>query len=304
MSDKAISNALSMWLMPPERVELMIARQATRPWPTAAQLEEARQAQAKALRRVSGRIGILPIYGIIEQRTSAYGYYGGGFSTDLGEQRVRDLLNAKEVDAIVLDIDSPGGSSYGVEEFGEVLYDARKVKPIYGIANSEALSAGYWIGSSATLLFVTPGGEVGSVGVWSAHIEYSKALDEAGIKVTMVRAGKYKADINPWEPLSTAARDHLQEGCDECYTKFVKAVARNRGVSAQKVRDEFGQGRTVMAERALAAKMVDRVASLTQVLEKLAGGSAAASAAREARVEVLRLRHEHRKRQRAFAREG
>ena len=72
------------------------------------------------------------------------------------------------IGAIVLNIDSPGGSVYGVEELADKIYKARGTKPVYAVANSLAASAAYWIGSAASQLYVTPSGEVGSIGVLAA----------------------------------------------------------------------------------------------------------------------------------------
>jgi ClpP class serine protease len=124
---------------------------------------------------------------------------------------------------------------------------------------------------------------------------YTAALEAEGVKVSVIKAGKFKAEGNPYEPLAAEARDHLQELVDSTYSAFVKGVARNRGVSVGEVREKYGQGRVLPAAQALAAGMVDRVASLSAVLEKLAGPGGGA-AAKQASAELLRLRHEQRKR--------
>jgi len=294
------------WLMEPERLLVMFARLRAlgASFKVAPQeLAQARELAAQALRKVAGKVAILPVHGLIEQRMSDYGYWFGSFPTEFGEQALDALLANRQVEAIVLDIDSPGGTSYGVEEFADKIYAARQVKPIHALANSMAASAAYWIASAAggaqgPSFNVTPGGDVGSVGVYSMHADWSKNLEEAGIKVTIAKAGKYKAEFSPYAPLSKEAQDYQQEMVDACYTKFVKAVARNRGVSVKDVRDTFGEGRLVMADAALAAGMVDRIITLGELLEKLSGGGGSTSArsAQEASVEILRLRHEQRQR--------
>lgn len=266
------------------------------PMPTAAQIREEAQAQAQTLQQVKGQIAVLPVYGMIEQHPSAWSYWYGGASTDLIGETLQQLVDSRDVEAIVLDFHTPGGVSYGVQELSDLIFSLRGRKPIIGIANSMAASAGYWLISACDQVVVTPGGEVGSVGVYIMHVDYSKALEKDGIDVEFVKAGKYKVVANSYAPLDADGRDYLQEIVDECYAAFTSAVARNRGVEVEKVLANFGQGKCLTAQPARQAGMVDRVASLNQVLAKLIGaGPTAGKAAAAASAEVLRLRHEHRK---------
>ena len=112
-----------------------------------------------------------------------------------------------------------------------------------------AASAAYWIASACDELVVTPSGSVGSIGVLAVHTDRSAANEEEGIKPTYVAYGKYKAEFNPDNPLSDEALAELQSQVDEAGETFVKAVAKQRGCSQTKVREEFGQGRMCRAPR-------------------------------------------------------
>jgi len=260
-------------------------------------LEEARSVASRAVRAKKGKVGVIPVMGPVEQRMSGRLMKLGGTSTEEVGVALDALLSDDTVGSIVLDIDSPGGSSYGVEELSDKIYAARGKKPIHAIADSMAASAGYWIASAASSLSVTPGGDVGSVGVYALHVDESKALEAEGLKVTGVHAGKYKLEGASWEPLSAESLAHFQSEVDHTYSKFVKALARNRGVAQAKVKDDFGQGRLLNPEQAKAAGMVDHVQTLEQLLGTLMGGTD--SAHRRASVEVLQKRQEQvRRRQR------
>ena len=137
------------------------------------------------------------------------------------------------------------------------------------IANSLAASASYWIGCSASEFYVTPGGEVGSIGVWQAHQDYSKAMDEAGVKTTLISAGKFKVEGNPYAPLDEEAEGFMQSRVDDYYAAFTKAVAKGRGVPISQVRDGMGQGRVLGADAALASSMVDGIATFDDVVKKM-----------------------------------
>src|SRR5581483_8663120 len=97
------------------------------------------------------------------------------------------------------------------------------------VANTQIGSAAYWLASQAHEIVASPSSEVGSVGVYQLHRDVSKAMDAAGVKHTLVSAGKYKVEGNPYEPLAGEARDAVQQVVDDYYGMFVKAVADGRG---------------------------------------------------------------------------
>lgn len=256
---------------------------------------ESRAARAarrqEAARAGGGGIAVLPLYGVITQRGNMVDDISGpgSCSTQLFTSAFRAVMQDDTVGAVLIDIDSPGGSVYGVGELAAEIFEARGKKPVYGIANSVAASAAIWIGAQCAELYVTPGGEVGSIGVWMAHKDLSKAMDEEGIKTTLVSAGKFKTEGNPYEPLSQEARDFMQARCNDYYATFTKAVSKGRGVPIGTVRDGMGQGRVLGADQALAEKMVDGVATFDEVVKKMsrqlqanrAAGRSASAIARE-----------------------
>ena len=219
----------------------------------------------------AGGIAVLPLYGIVTQRGNMVDDVSGPGTTSTQQfsSALRQLLADDTVSQILIDIDSPGGSVYGVAELADEIQTARAQKSVVAVANSLAASAAYWIGCSASEFYVTPGGEVGSIGVWQAHQDYSRALDEAGVKTTLISAGKYKVEGNPYSPLDEEAQSFMQSRVDDYYAAFTKAVARGRGVPISQVRDGMGQGRVLGADAALAQNMVDGVATFDEVIKKM-----------------------------------
>ena len=175
----------------------------------------------------------------------------------------------ESIGAIVIDINSPGGSVYGVQELSEKIYKARGNKPIIAVVNSLMASAAYHIGSSADEIVITPSGDVGSIGVFTVHTDLSEAAQKAGIKHTIIRAGEHKIESNPVEPLSEDAQFYIQKQVNDRYDLLVSDVARNRNTNVSKVKDSYGKGRTLNAKDALSAGMVDRVGTLEQVITQL-----------------------------------
>lgn len=229
---------------------------------------DARRADAQS-RIGAGSIAVLPLYGAVVQRANMATEYCGGTSVQKFTAAFRDAMADDSVSTILIDIDSPGGSVYGIAELGAEITAAKDRKTVVGVANSLAASAAYWIGSACSELYVTPGGEVGSIGVWQAHEDWSAALEQQGVKTTLISAGKYKTEGNPYEPLGEDAQAFLQSRVDDYYAAFTKAVAKGRGVPIAQVRDGMGQGRVLGAEAALANKMVDGIATFDEVARKL-----------------------------------
>lgn len=217
----------------------------------------------------AGSIAVVPLYGTVMQRAGMMEMCGGGTSVQSFTSAFRQALADETISQILIEIDSPGGSVYGVSELFSEIYGARNTKPVVAIANSLAASAAYWVGCAASEFYVTPGGEVGSIGVWQAHEDWSAALSEEGIKTTLISAGKYKVEGNPYEPLSEDAQAFMQSRVDDYYTAFTKAVAKGRGVSIDSVRNGMGQGRVLGADAALAENMVDGIATMDEVIKKM-----------------------------------
>lgn len=228
--------------------------------------------EAAAPGRVSrrpGAVAVLPLYGTISQRVNMLTEFSGGTSTQMFASAFRQVMADEQIKAVVIDVDSPGGSVYGIEELGREIYEARGGKPIVAVANSLAASAGYWLASQADELVVTPSAEVGSIGVVSVHMDESRMLDAAGITPTVITTAKYKAENSPYQPLSADAKADIEQRMGYYHGLFVAAVARGRGVSADVVREQFGQGRVVPAPQAVKLRMADRVATLDQTIARL-----------------------------------
>lgn len=227
--------------------------------------------------RAAGAVAVLPLTGVLTPRGSFLSMLFGGGAGGLMDFRetFQQAVADPDVGAIVLDVDSPGGLIDLVPETAEEVRAARGQKPIVAVANTLAASGAYWIAAQADELVVTPSGDVGSIGVYVMHEDWSGFNEQTGIDVTYISAGKYKTEGNIDEPLSDEAREAWQSEVDDLYTMFVDSVAAGRNVTSDTVIADYGEGRTLLAARSLKAGMVDRVATLEQVVGEFlgAGGS-------------------------------
>lgn len=173
-----------------------------------------------------------------------------------------------EVHAVLQVWDSPGGEVAGAFEYADRMFALRGSKPMWAIADSMAASAAYLGGSAFEQLAVSATGYVGSIGVVMRHVDFSRALDNEGIKVTHIFAGDRKVDGNPYEPLPKDVQAKFQDEIDGLYTMFVDAVVRQRGLTAESVRAT--QAAVYRGVSAVSMGLADRVATTDQLISELA----------------------------------
>lgn len=240
---------------------------------------EAAAARRAAAQAASGRgVAVVPVYGVLAHRAYAVANTSKPLtSTEALAAQFRAAAADPEVGTIIMDVDSPGGSVFGVQELGDVLADIRQHsgKRLVAVANNTAASGGYWIASQAEELVITPSGMVGSIGVIVPHSDTSAMKERLGVRTEYITAGRYKSESHADGPLTDDHRAHLQGMVDAYYDAFTKAVAKGRGVPVSTVRGEaFGEGRMRLASEAVAAGMADRVGTLDNTIARYASGRA------------------------------
>ena len=240
-----------------------------------------------ALYRVEGGAALIRVMGPLLARGGCDGSLGVT-SYDFLTAALKQATDDFAVDRIVLMVDSPGGQAAGVDGVVDAVRTAATRKPTSATIEGMCYSAAYWIASQTDEIVATSLSELGSIGVVIAHVDLSRMYDAAGVKVSLIHAGAKKVDGNPYEPLSSRARDDMQERVEELRTRFAADVAQRRGIAASTVlATEAGD---FLADKAVAISLVDRVASLQSVLSgppprsrnggrARSGGAASASAA-------------------------
>ena len=179
---------------------------------------------------VSNGILTIPVKGLLLSKFSyqlgnlatGYEYIMAAYKKGMGDKKVKNIL---------LDINSPGGSSMGLKELAQLFKAYRGRKMITAIVNYNAFSAGYFIAAQANQIIMQPSSMTGSIGVVATHFDYSGALEKEGVEVTFITGGEKKVDGNMYEPLSDSARNDIQEIVDKTYDYFVKEVSINRNLN-------------------------------------------------------------------------
>jgi len=226
--------------------------------------------------KTKGVVAVLPVYGVIAPRMNMMTEMSGGTSAQLLGAQLDAALDDPAIGAIVLDFDTPGGAVDGVPELASKILAGREKKPIIAAVNYLAASAGYWLASQCSEIAMSPSAQAGSIGVYTVHFDESGALEQEGVKATIISAGKYKVEGNPYGPLGDEAAEYIQGRIEAIYSDFLRAVAKGRDVSVATVRSDYGQGRVLTAKDAIAVGMADRIDTLDDVLAQLTGGSRSA----------------------------
>ena len=278
----AIRHAMrsQLWAIQPEKLEAVMAFLQLKAEGKAVEAETLAGIQGQSAvtaaraQKVSasskGAVAVLPLYGLILHRGSAMGDISGPTATSTAKflQQFRQAVNDPNVQAIVVDVDSPGGTVEGVDELASEIRAARSKKQVIAVSNCLCASAAYYVAASCSEVVVSPSSLTGSVGVYCAHEDDSKMLEDIGVKVTLISFGENKTAGNNYEPLSDSARADMQSMVDSFGDMFEKAVAAGRKISQAKVHQAFGQGKVFNAKDAVKIGMADKIGTLDDVLAR------------------------------------
>jgi capsid assembly protease len=221
----------------------------------------------------SGSVAVIKIQGLIMPSDNWISDFMEWSTVEGIVAQINQVRADARIKTVLFDCNTPGGCTDGILEGADAIYQLREAKNTVSISRYTMASAGYWFGCAAAKVVAAPLSSTGSIGVWTAHVDLSGALADSGQKVTIIRAGKYKIEANPYEPLSPEAQAHIQSMVDTTYDAFVGAVAMYRGVSTKEVRNGYGEGRCLLDKEAKAAGLVDAVLSAQTLGARLTSGT-------------------------------
>lgn len=220
---------------------------------------------------VEQRVARIPVNGTLVHKLGGVSPWSGMIGYDCLERIVTDAQDNREVGAVLLDIDSPGGEVAGCFAFCDKLRSlgARNGgKPVIAFANEMACSAAYAIASSCDAVMTTETGITGSIGVWTMLVDMTKGLSKNGIEVTMIRAGERKARGGPYEHADKETFAKLEGWVDDTWQIFADLVAAGRPISKQAVLGM--QGDWFTGSDALDLGLVDAVDSPEAIFDAVA----------------------------------
>lgn len=181
--------------------------------------------------------------------------------------RLKAAKDNPEVKAVILEINSPGGTVNASDLMWKELKEFKKSgKPLVAFFNGLAASGGYYIAMPADKIVATPTTITGSIGVIAQVPNFTKLLDKLGVEMITVKSGPRKDMLSPYRPLESEDRAIMQELIDDAYNQFVKIVSEGRKMNKRRVR-QLADGRIYHARKALAVGLVDKVGYLDDAFQ-------------------------------------
>ena len=219
--------------------------------------------------RIERGVATLPVRGVLVRRAGQM----TPDSTPLQSyQNLTHVLRAARSDSrvrgILLEVDSPGGEAGGVFDFASEVRRTAQVKPVWAIANDDALSAAYAVAAAAERVWITNTGAAGSIGVVALHADQSRFDAEAGFNFTYLYKGARKIDASPHMPLTTEARGQIQGEVDRIYDMLISGVAEHRRLPPERLRAT--EAALYFGDNALGAGLADRLGTIDEAHNALA----------------------------------
>jgi signal peptide peptidase SppA len=216
---------------------------------------------------VQDGVAVISVQGVIAKKMNLLSEISGGASSQMVANDFNTAVNDPNIKGIILCIDSPGGTVDGTSELVDAIFQSRGKKPVCAFSDGMIASAAYWIASAADAIYISGDtNPIGSIGVVSAHRDYSKQEEKQGIKTTEITAGAYKRVASQYEPLSADGKAEIQGKVDYLYSIFVDSVARNRGVSTETVLSDMADGRVFLGAQAISNGLVDGVSTMPNII--------------------------------------
>lgn len=174
-------------------------------------------------------VAIIPIEGSLVYKGAFLGQSSGDTSYQGLQAQVTRAARNDDIKGVVFEVDSFGGEVAGAFQTAQMFAELSRVKPTLSILTDNALSAGYLLASTARQIVMPEEGSAGSIGVITLHVDTSAKLAKDGLKVTIMAAGRHKADGNPFEPLPEPLRQRILGEVEEMRQRFAEAVGQFRG---------------------------------------------------------------------------
>lgn len=279
MNNKCAAQHIGPWAIEPRWFSAAVAAVKAGTWPMAAAADS--ESGGNGYEVTPDGIAIVPIMGQITKAESSF----GGASSVRIRRSIREAVNDSNVRALVLRIDSPGGTVSGVPELAAEVRAADSKKPVYAYGEDLMASAALWVASQARLVGLNATGEAGSIGVVSVVEDSSGRYERLGIEVHVVSTGPYKGAFAEGAPVSDEQLEYLQEVVDDLNEHFMQAVADGRKMGMDDVR-AIADGRTWIGVKAKAKGLVDVVEPFDEFMARVAREAAP----RGRSVEVARRR--------------
>ncbi|MFW5770742.1 MAG: signal peptide peptidase SppA [Spirochaetota bacterium] len=213
-------------------------------------------------------VGVVRIYGRIEMTSQRTGMLGISSEADAIVERLSQLAKDSRIKAIVIRINSPGGTVAATQEiFNKIMEIRKKNITVVASMGDIAASGGYYIASACDQVFANYGTITGSIGVIIMSPDLRGLFDKLGIKMNVIKSGGYKDILSSYRQISSEERELIQELIDNSYEKFLKDVSLGRNIPISDFK-QYADGRVFTGATAVEYKLVDQVGTFHDSLAK------------------------------------
>jgi len=213
------------------------------------------------------KIAIINIEGAIVGGEGGFGIFGAESGADDIARQIKLAGEDSSIKAIILRINSPGGSAAASQELHTEVCKARENGKIVVASMSDiATSGGYYVACGADKIVANPGTITGSIGVIFSQLQYSELLERYGIRANVIKSGEYKDIGSPLRNMTVEERQILQEMIDDMYFQFVHAVVEGRQMNESEVL-ELADGRIFTGRQAKELGLVDELGNFQDAID-------------------------------------
>lgn len=209
-------------------------------------------------------VAAIPIHDFMTK----YGSSFGGVSTLRTRRTIREAVQDDTVKAILLHVDSPGGTVAGTAELADDVRAANETKPVYAYIEDLGASAAYWVASQARRIGANTMAEIGSIGTVAVVDDTSGRYEAAGVKVHVISTGAHKGAFVDGAPITEEHLAELQILVDDLNEHFLNGIKRGRGMPIAQVRT-LADGRTWIASKAAGLGLIDTVEPLDRFVGEI-----------------------------------
>jgi signal peptide peptidase SppA len=209
-----------------------------------------------------GSTAVIPIKGVITSGQPTIFRAIHFADTEEIADWITQAAGDNDVKRILLSVDSPGGMYQGTPELADIVSAASAVKPVVAHTSGMMDSAAYWIASQAQAVYCTPSADVGCIGVYQVHYDFTAMLKDFGVAASMFKSGDLKATGHPHVAMSDAQRADVQKTIDFIGEEFRTAIKSKRSL----VEDDSMRGQSFIGRDAMARNLVGGLRSLDSLL--------------------------------------
>jgi protease-4 len=207
----------------------------------------------------NANIAVIPINGMILSGSTNY-YDGNTYSDDVSSI-TNNIIENKNIKAVIFEINSPGGSAVGSSEVADSIKKLRDSgKLTIALIREQGTSGAYWIATACDKIYTNPLAITGSIGVLASYLEYGDLLERFNITYERLNAGQYKDTMSPYRELTDEERTILKSKINLIYEAFIRAVAENRNLSEANVK-ELATGIFYLGSEAKQLGLIDELGS-------------------------------------------